>query len=161
MRPGSRRGWCLALLLLPRLAVAQPGGNEGRLDLGLKLLYQAQLATTARDRIGLPAAIDRERAFAIVDRLRGTASENRQPGKLLLLVRYEGDERQLAAAGFAVQARVGTIYSGVLDVERLGELAALPGLTAAELSRPLQGFGAADAADAAGSQAYDLAARTP
>jgi len=94
--------------------------------------------------LGFVEAFTREQAAVIVERLRAGAGERPRPSRLLLVLRYEGDERRLADAGFDVQARIGSVYSGLLDPERLTALAALPGLVSAELSRPLRGLASGD-----------------
>ena len=145
MRSTLRSWLVLVVLLLPGLAGAQPGAEERRLDPGLRLLYRAQ--ATGASRSGPAAArqaISREKASAIVERLRAAAGARTPPSRLLLVLRYEGDEHRLAEAGFEVQARIGSVYAGALDPERLGALAALPGLVSAELSRPLRGFASAE-----------------
>ncbi|HEX4960399.1 MAG TPA: S8 family serine peptidase [Thermoanaerobaculia bacterium] len=115
--------------------------SERRLDPGLKLLYRIQSAAMSGNRVAARQAISRSKAAEIVERLRTSADERTQPSsRLLLLLHYEGDERRLADLGFDMQARIGSVYAGVLDLEHLTELADLPGLVSAELSRPLRGL---------------------
>jgi photosystem II stability/assembly factor-like uncharacterized protein len=121
--------------------VAQPGISERRLDPGLKLLYRAQSGAMSGTRAAARQVVSQAKAEEIVNRLRAPADAKTQPpSRLLVLLRYEGDERLLTDLGFDMQARIGSVFAGVLDPERLKELADLPGLVSAELSRPMRGL---------------------
>ena len=117
-----RRIGFLLLVLSSLAGVVQAGeaGPEQRLDARLKLLYR-----TGRDRGG-------ERAHELAGRYQRVAGPE---AGLLLLVRYGGDPGDLAKVGFRVQARIGSIYTGSLPAERLGELAELPGVFSVQLSQ--------------------------
>lgn len=62
-----------------------------------------------------------------------TADARRQT----LLIEFAGDTAALEAIGFITRARAGTILSGDIPVDALGRLEELPGLTRAEIARPL------------------------
>ena len=117
--------WASSLTLLcllgasPVLAQARP---EDRLDATLKVLYGARHATQ-----GLPSAVTPEWSREIVDRLLGVGLDRRVTQRaanasepvLTLLVRYTGGEDRLRGAGFEVQARLGSVYTGTLPADGL------------------------------------------
>ncbi len=139
----------IALLLLLLLVAAAPVFSqvrpEDRLDATLKVLYRARHAAP-----GLPAAIAPERGREIVDRLLGAPLDRRVTHRagggsepaLALLVRYTGDETRLREAGFRVQARLGTVYTGVLPADGLPDLLRLSEVRFVQASRRLRANGA-------------------
>jgi photosystem II stability/assembly factor-like uncharacterized protein len=130
-----------ALLFSATLAAAAPAPLEARLDPALKLLLRAQVSDHRVAPAAAPKPITEGRAIEILWRLRSTtAPATSASSSLLLVLTYVGDERRLADAGFKVQARVGSFYSGTLEARRLHDLVALPGIVFVELSRPLHPF---------------------
>src|SRR4029077_11624517 len=55
--------------------------------------------------------------------------------KLPLLLDFQADEKDLAAAGFKVRSRIGSIFTGLLEPTRLRDLARLQGLKFVQLSQ--------------------------
>ncbi len=104
---------------------------ERRLDTSLKLLYRAQRGATL-EKSG--------RAEEILDRLLpGSWGTRKSAGarRLHLLVSFTGQEARLADAGFAVEARLGPVYTGSIELARLAELTELSGVARVEPSRLL------------------------
>ena len=123
---------------------AQGKPLEDRLDTPLKLLYRSQLVAGKE---AAPAAPDRVRALEILERLRperlrvrkrANLASGTEAIRLPLLVDYRGDEARLEEAGFWSQAKVGTIHTGNLDSDRLGDLLKLPGLRFIQLSQEIE-----------------------
>jgi photosystem II stability/assembly factor-like uncharacterized protein len=130
--------WVFFLLAAGASALAaEPSREERRLDTALKLLFRAQAAATGTDKNAAPPPISRQDATEIVRHL-GAAGAS--ASSLLLVVRFAGDERRLAEAGFEIQSHIGNVYTGTLNAVRLGDLAALPGIIFIEPSRPLRTF---------------------
>jgi subtilase family protein len=130
--------WTFGLLAAGVVAhAAEPSREERRLDPALKLLLRAQTAAGADKKATAPP-ISRQDAVEIGRHLGTPAAES--SSSLLLVVRFVGDERQLAEAGFDVHSRIGSVYTGTLTSSRLGELAALPGIVFIEPSRPMRPF---------------------
>ena len=118
----------VVLLLSTSFVAAQGKPLEDRLDTPLKLLYRSQLVAGKE---AVPAAPDRVRALEILDRLRPErlrVTKRAGPAtgtgaiRLPLLIEYTGDEARLEEVGFRRQATVGTIHTGTLDSDRLGDL---------------------------------------
>ncbi|HEY7498878.1 MAG TPA: S8 family peptidase [Vicinamibacterales bacterium] len=93
-----------------------------KLDPGLKLL--------------MTSAPDEMTAFAN-DSMFSLEVEPAQPARANVLAQFTGDAAALEAAGFRIRTRAGNIVSGDIDVDRIGNLENVDGLTRAEVSRVL------------------------
>ncbi len=133
-----RGGLLLLLVARVSLAASDRSREEERLDPALKLVYRAQTLGTSKSRGGEP--VGKERSLELVGLLRQGRADAPLSTSLLLVLQYTGEERRLKEVGFEVQAQVGTVYSGTLKPERLPDLAALPGVSFVEVSRPLRPF---------------------
>ncbi|MEO6196155.1 MAG: hypothetical protein ABIS20_24300, partial [Thermoanaerobaculia bacterium] len=124
--------WTTFLLVGTAVFAAGPSREERRLDPALKLLLRAQ-APAGTEKNAVPSPISHQDAAEISRRLGASASS---PSSLLLVVRFTGDERELAEAGFDVQTQIGNVFTGTIDADRLGDLANLAGVVFIEPSRP-------------------------
>jgi len=106
------------------------------LDAALQVLARSSSETAAEEKIVTLAPIE------ILRRLGGQVAVSVEaeggPQVLPLLIDFLGEEKSLTEVGFRVQARLGTIWTGTLDVARLGDLAQLQGLRSAQLSYKLR-----------------------
>ncbi len=64
-------------------------------------------------------------------------AEPAQPPRANVLLQFRGDPAALQAAGFRLRTRAGDIFSGDIDVDRIGNLEAVDGLVRAEVARVL------------------------
>jgi len=145
--------WLVVLLLLMALgrAAADPLREERRLDPALKLLYESQTTGTHPGERGVARkAMSLARSREILGYFQSSGPERRLRKSLLVLLRFVGDESQLAPRGFVVQSRLGSVYSGLLDPGRLSDLLDLPGVQFIQLSRRLRRFAEAATGPEAG-----------
>jgi photosystem II stability/assembly factor-like uncharacterized protein len=113
------------------------GGPDRRLDPLLRLLTRPGPA--ARSTVLVREPLSTQRALEILGRVDGRRAIERTgvARRLSLLVQYNGERSPLEQAGFRVQARVGNIYTGTLEADRLDDLLALPGVLYVQGSREL------------------------
>ncbi|HEX4961883.1 MAG TPA: S8 family serine peptidase [Thermoanaerobaculia bacterium] len=111
--------WCLSG------AAAQ---TSARLDPLLDLLLRNEAKEQSGGSPGGPAGV-----VASFEGGSGDASGSGR--RLQLLLDFQGDEKDLAAAGFKVRSRIGSIFTGLLEPARLKDLARLQGLKFVQLSQ--------------------------
>src|SRR5688572_16539664 len=134
----------LFCLVPARSAIAAKDPPESRLDPALKLLHRANQ--------GRAPGLSRGRARQVLDRLhgrqaaRGRDRSGKDPELLTVLIKYTGERSALETAGFTIQAQLGSIYTGTLDPDRLGELAEIPGVVFVQSSHDLTATAALTAA---------------
>jgi photosystem II stability/assembly factor-like uncharacterized protein len=142
-RPVQRRNFARAAIAGVVLAGVMVGGAhaqidkvEERLDTSLRLLRRQH--TDANRRASRPD---------ILRRLRGDSGDVAEP-VLPVLIKHTGDASQLEAAGFCVQARLGTIFTGTVSRASLEDVAAVPGVRFVQSSQKAFAHGAVAPRDA-------------
>ena len=128
------RVWGLFVGLALASALGWAGdGSDRRVDPLLRVFQRSQERVAGPGGERLTAA----RAVELLGRVRGArpGAEARGVPRLSLLVRYNGEPGFLEEAGFRVQSRLGSIYTGTVEAERLEGLLAVPGVLFVQLSQ--------------------------